>query len=452
MHQPDIVIIGGGFAGLSAAVALAERGLGVTLLEAKPTLGGRAYSFEDAESGDLVDNGQHVMMGCYHETLDFLDKIGTRDRLIVQRDLEIEVLDGPGRPALLKTAALPGPFHIAAGVMRYKHLSLRERLGVLSAGLRLLHMRRFAPDQLRRMTVAEFMTATAQGEQARRTFWHPLAVATLNEQPELASAALLAQVLKRAFFARRADSAFLYPRVGLSDLYCAAAREFIERHGGQVASHRIVDRLEFTDGLISGIRLRDGTGLRASYVIAAVPPPQLCRLLPDTIARDQFFARIEGLKSSPIICLHVWLDREVTNSAFVGFVGTVTQWLFNKRRIFRRHGARHPGYLSFVISGASELADLPNDELLKMVMSDLRAMVPAARSARLIKALVLKEKHATFAPDPVSDAALPTVKTVVPNLYLAGDWIQTGLPATIESAVIAGRSAAAAIQRRITNS
>jgi squalene-associated FAD-dependent desaturase len=446
------VIIGGGFAGLSAAVALAERGLGVTVLEAKPTLGGRAYSFEDAESGDMVDNGQHVMMGCYHQTLDFLDKIGTRDRLIVHRDLEIEMLDGPGRPALLKTAALPGPFHIAAGVMRYQHLSLGERLGVLSAAMRLMYMRRFAPDLLKQMTVAEFTARAAQGEQARRTFWYPLVVATLNEQPQRASAALLAQVLKRAFFARRADSALLYPKVGLSDLYCTPASEFIGRRGGRVVSHTIVDRLELSNGLISAARLRDGTELHASYFIAAVPPPQLRRLLPEAIARDRFFAQISALKSSPIICVHVWLDREVTRSAFVGFVGTMTQWLFNKRRIFCRYGARHPGYLSFVISGASELAELPNEELLTMVIGDLHAMVPAARSARLVRALVLKEKHATFAPDPASDAARPTVETVVPNLYLAGDWIQTGLPATIESAVISGRSAAAAIARRMADS
>src|SRR5947209_16112493 len=124
MEARDVVIIGGGFAGLSAGVALAERGLRVTLLEAKPSLGGRAYSFQDGESGDAVDNGQHVLMGCYHETLDFLAKIGTREQLIVQRDLEIEMLDGPDRRAHLRTGSLPGPFHLTAGLMRYKRLTL----------------------------------------------------------------------------------------------------------------------------------------------------------------------------------------------------------------------------------------------------------------------------------------------------------------------------------------
>jgi squalene-associated FAD-dependent desaturase len=444
----DVIIIGGGFAGLSAGVALAERGFRVTLLEGKPALGGRAYSFPDTESGDVVDNGQHVLMGCYHQTLDFLAKIGTRDRLIVHRNLEIEMRDGPARTARLKTALLPGPFHMTAGLMRYRHLTVAERFAAVRAGMRMMYMRRFARARLKQMTVEEFMDLAGQGSQARRTLWYPLTIATLNEQPELASAALLAEVMKRAFFARRNDSAFLYSKVGLSELYCTAAREFIGKRGGVVACHAIVDNLEIGDNMVSAARLRDGAVFRAANFIAALPPAQLLRLMPEAMAAGRPFSQIGTLKSSPIICAHVWLDREVTGSAFVGFVGTPTQWLFNKRRIFSQYGARHPGYLSFVISGARELAELPNEELLETVMNDLNAMIPAARTAQVRKWLVLKEKHATFAPDPASDAARPLAQTPVPNLFLAGDWIQTGLPATIESAVISGRAAAAAIAAR----
>jgi hydroxysqualene dehydroxylase len=444
----DVVVIGGGFAGLSAGVALAEAGFRVALLEGKPALGGRAYSFPDAESGDLVDNGQHVLMGCYHQTLDFLAKIGTREQLLVHRNLEIEMHDGPGRQACLSTASLPAPFHMVAGLMRYQHLSMAERLAAVRAGMRLMSMRRFASARLKLMTVSEFMDLTKQSWQARRTFWYPLAIATLNERPELASAALLAEVMKRAFFSRRNDSAFLYSRVGLSDLYCTAARAFIEQRDGVVACRAIVDSLEMADDLVAAVRLRDGTNLQATNFVAAVPPPQLLRLLPKVMA-GALFPQLDTLKSSPIICVHVWLDREVTGSAFVGFAGTTTQWLFNKRRIFSEHGALHSGYLSFVISGARELVELPNDDLLKMVMNDLSAMIPAATKANLLKALVLKEKHATFGPDPASDAVRPPVQTTVPNFFLAGDWIQTGLPATIESAVIAGRTAASAIAARV---
>ena len=275
MVETRVAIVGGGFAGLSAGVALAERGIRVTLFEGKPVLGGRAYSFPDSESGDMVDNGQHVVMGCYHQTLDFLEQIGTRASLIANRNLEIEMLDGPARAGYLRTAALPGPFHMTMGLMRYKHLTLAQRLGVLHAGMRMMSMRRFARGRLRRMTVAEFLNLTRQSLQARRTFWHPLAIATLNEQPELASAALLAEVMKRAFFSRRSDSAFLYPAVGLSELYCTAAREFIEKRGGVVVSRAIVDSLEITNGNVSAVSLRDGAKLRAANFIVAVPPAPL---------------------------------------------------------------------------------------------------------------------------------------------------------------------------------
>lgn len=440
------VVIGAGFAGLSAAVALAERGVHVTVLEGKPALGGRAYSFADPDTGDFVDNGQHVLMGCYSETLDFLKQIGAYDQLVFHDDLEIEMLAGPGRSATLKTARLPGPLHMTAALLGYKHLSMMERLSVMRAGIRMLEMRRSARAELRQLTVAQLMDHLGQSDHARRCFWYPLSIATLNDEPESSSSALLAEVLKRAFFSRRRDSAFLYSRVGLSDLYCAGARRLIESSGGMVLPHSIVEMLELGHGgNVASLRLRDGRRIEASDFISAVPMPQLLRFLPENAVADPFFSRFTGLSSSPIICVHVWLDREVTNSPFVGFIGTTTQWLFNKRRIFAQRGEAHPGYLSFVISGARKLVELTNQEILDIVTADLHSMIPASLEAKVVKSLVLKEKNATMAPDLRSHELRPTARTPMANFFLAGDWIQTSLPATIESAVISGRAAAAAV-------
>ena len=171
-------------------------------------------------------------------------------------------------------------------------------------------------------------------------------------------------------------------------------------------------------------------------------------MMPEGAITDFYFKRIASLRSSPIVCVHVWLDREVTDAAFVGFIGTTTQWLFNKRRIFARHGEDHPGYLSFVISGARGLVDKSNEELLAIVIDDLRAMIPAARDAQVVKSIVLREKHATMAPDPISNRNRPETATPIHNLFLAGDWVKTALPATIESAVMSGRAAAAAVVSR----
>ena len=446
----DAIIIGGGFAGLSAGVALAEKGFRVAVLESKPALGGRAYSFADAESGDLVDNGQHVLMGCYGETLDFLARVGATKDLVFHHDLEIEMLDRGGARATLRTARLPGPFHMSTGLLRYRHLTMGQRLRVLTGGLRLLAMQRRDPSTLQKMTVAQLMDALGQGPRARAAFWYPLSIATLNDEPEASSAALLAEVLQRAFFSKRSDSAFVYSRVGLSELYCARAADFIERRGGSISTRASVESIEIENGSATRVKLRDGSRLSAANIICAVPSRQVARLLPTSVGTATFFAPIAELQSSPIICVHAWFDRDVTDAAFVGFIGTTTQWLFNKRRIFELHGEHHPGYLSFVISGARKLIDRSNDELLAIVQNDLRAMIPSASGAKLVRALVLKEKHATMAPSPETYRLRPTTRTPIPNLFLAGDWVQTGLPATIESAVISGRAAAAAIAGRAT--
>jgi uncharacterized protein with NAD-binding domain and iron-sulfur cluster len=227
----------------------------------------------------------------------------------------------------------------------------------------------------------------------------------------------------------------------------------IEASGGLVETRAVVEVLEFGgEGKIKGVRLRDGRRLQAANFIAAVPPAQLVRLLPEGAGADPFFAHLGEITSSPIICLHAWFDREITDAPFVGFVGTTTQWLFNKRRIFVDNGERANGYLSFVISGARKLVDAGNEELLDLVTGDLNTMIPASRDARLLKALVLKEKQATMAPSPECDRLRPTVPTPIANFFLAGDWIQTGLPATIESAVASGHAAAAAIAARVGES
>lgn len=450
-NSRDAVVIGAGFAGLSAGVELAERGFRVTVLERKPALGGRAYSFADPESGDQVDNGQHVLMGCYTQTLDFLQQIGTADKLVFHRNLEIEMLAPGGQRASLYTARIPGPLHMAAALIRYRHLSPPDRIRLIAGGARLLKMRRYKRAALEAMTVAELMEVLRQGEWARRCFWYPLAIATLNEDPQRASAALLAEVLKRAFFSRRRDSAFVYSKVGLSELYCRPATDFIEARGGMVVARAGVEALELGgEGTVAQVRLRGGRRIEAANFIATMPPAQLLAILPEGVVVDPFFAKLRELDSSPIICVHVWFDRAVTDSAFVGFIGTATQWMFNKRKIFEQHGERAPGYLSFVISGARALVDRSNEELLAHVIDDLHAMIPAARDAKVVKALVLKEKQATMAPEPRSHQLRPPVQTPLRNFFIAGDWIQTGLPATIESAVIAGRAAAAAVEARVT--
>jgi hydroxysqualene dehydroxylase len=446
----DVVVIGAGFAGLSAAVALADAGFRVAVLERRPKLGGRAYSFQDPEGGDWVDNGQHVLMGCYTQTLDFLKKIGTYGQLVFRDRIEMEMVAANGEHGRLKSGWLPGPLHMVSALMGYSMLSMGERASVLMAGAWIMALGKMGRKKLENTTVTAMLKQLRQSDRACERFWYPLAIATLNEEPDKASAALLAEVWKRAFFGRRRDSAFVYSKVGLSDLYCQAAEEFIEQHGGMVASHTAVETLEMDgDKTIGCVRLRDGKKLEAANFVAAVPAGALLSMLSSELQEDSFFARLAQLRPSPIICVHVWLDRDVTDCPFVGFIGSTTQWLFNKRAIFAQRGGEQGGYLSFVISGARALVDKSNEELLDLVLEDLHRMIPASRDAKLVKALVLKEKQATIAPDCESQQLRPSAATPVNNLFLAGDWTQTGLPPTIESAVVSGRAAAVAVQNRV---
>ena len=440
----SVVVIGGGFAGLAAATALAEAGVRVTLLEKRPRLGGRASSFRDAVTGDTVDNGQHLFMGCYTETLAFLRRIRTADRIAFQPDLTVEFLE-PGRaPDRLRCWPLPAPWHLAGGLAGLRGLSWREKW----AARRVARAAREAPAaSLNGTSVSEWLRDLGQSERVRQRFWDVVAVAALNDDPARASAALFAQVLSQGFFASRAGSRLGVSRVGLSDLYTDAAAQFVAARGGAVRTGVGVSRLLIGDGRVEGLFLSDGQTLTADAYISALPWQALRQALPaEWVARDAWFGRLAQLRASPIISINLWFDRSVTSVEFAALLTTQIQWLFNKQRLFAASGTP-AGYLSLVISGAHGLIERSSEELTTMAVEEFRRLVPSARSARLRHAHVIKERHATLsAAVEVTPHRLPQ-ETPLPNFFLAGDWTASALPATIESAVASGHRCAALARR-----
>jgi len=435
-----VAVIGGGFAGLAAGVALAERGIEVTLLEARPRLGGRAYSFRDEATGTVVDNGQHAMMGCYRETLAFLARIGAQRKVLRQRDLRVDMIDPRRGRGTIAGARLPGPLHMLGAVLGYRLLTRPERLRALAAGVRLLAMQRRRDPWLREATVEALLRRLGQSANACASFWHPIAIATLNETPERAAAAPFAEVLARAFFGSRAASQFVLPAVGLSDLYTDDARGHLERHGGRVECHAIVEALECTEGRVAGVRLRDGRRLATDAVVSAVPPRALAAILPAAARPALGVEALAGFEPSPIVSAHLWYDGPVLPGPFVGLIGTTTHWLFDRTLLVgATDGDR---CVSAVISGSREVASWETARIARAVDADVRAVAPAAR---LRRAVVVKEKEATIAPTPAFERRRPPTVTPFPNLMLAGDWTDTGLPPTIESAVVSGHRAAAAL-------
>ncbi len=462
----EILIIGGGFAGLTAGVALAEAGCRVRLLEQKPYLGGRARSFFYAPASAVVDNGQHIFMGCYHETLRFLKTVGTLDSIRFQPDLTVDFMDRESGHTWLACPRLPAPWHLLAGVMRSNSFTFREKLEILRLGRALRHAdlgRR--SEALDRLTVDGWMAALGQSERLRRNLWDLLSIAALNEDPRIAAAAVFEPVLRLALFQSPEDSRIGLASNGLSQCYTSSAASYIEARGGKVELGQSVTSFIFetapTDasrwptpagsapaesGLCCrGVKLANNTEISADALLSAVAPFQLVHLLPDEVLHgDPFFERVARLQPAPIISINLWFDREITEVDFAGLRGTTTQWLFNKGRIL----GSGDHYVSLVISGAHEHIQRKKEALLAIALGELLELFPAARGARLLHSLILKERFATFSPAVQALPLRPPAATPIRNLYLAGDWTDTGLPATIESAVKSGYTAAAEILKR----
>ena len=434
MPRFDVAVIGAGVAGLAAASALAERGKRVVVLEARGELGGRATAFRDRETGELVDNGQHVLFGCYHETFRFLRRIGAEDRVRVQPSLEVPYLEPDGRRSVLRCPRWPAPLHLLGGVLAWDALPLAEKLGALriAPGLRGTASR----VKETQATVADFLTWRGQRGRIREWLWEPLAIAALNESPAEAAAGPFVEVLARMFAGARANSSIALPAVPLHEMYAVPARAFIERHGGAVRTNALA-RVRIEGGRVAGVDVR-GEPVAAGTVVAAVPWFALDTLLTgDTGPMAPILANAAAMTAKPIVTVNLWYDRPVMEDEFVGLPERQMQWVFDKRRVFGEQAS----HLSLVSSGAQKVVAKGNDELIDLALREVKDAIPAARAAVLRRAVVVREKHATFSVAP-GQPPRPTTRTAVPGLFLAGDWIDTGLPATIESAVRSGHMAA----------
>jgi squalene-associated FAD-dependent desaturase len=436
----SVIVIGGGFAGLSAATSLAQKGCHVTLLEGRQIFGGRAYSFVDPKTGDSVDNGQHLFMGCYLETLTFLRRINSLGGLTFQPSLFIRFLSAGGRSAKLSCLSLPAPWHLYSGLLRLKTLSWMDRWRLRDVQAEL--QKNTPSEELDRLTVDEWLKSCHQSERARRHLWDLIALACLNEDPRIASASGFAAVLKQAFFDDSNASQIAFANVGLTDLYVKQAVDVIEAAGGSVRTASPVQRLAVRNGHAEGVLLRNGEHLQADAVISAVPPWSVLKLVPEPwVDQELYFSRLKELSYAPIISIHLWFDRVITEDLFVGLLGTHIQWLFNRSRMHPASQTRE-GYISLVISGAHDFIGWPDKKILSMALEELKRLFPKAQSAALLRSLVIKEAQATLSPKVGTESLRPAWQSPIQDFWLAGDWTKTGLPATIESACYSGHGVA----------
>jgi squalene-associated FAD-dependent desaturase len=436
----DVIVIGGGLSGLSAAVDLCSHGHKVTVLEQRHRCGGRAYSYVDKKTGDIVDNGQHLLMGCFKNTKRFFEMIGSFGKLHIQRNLEVTFHHREKGFVTFRCPSLPSPFHVVVGILRLDTLSLRNRLRLLSLFVQVGQQNRRASIK-DGMTVDEWLTSHSQTKGCKENFWNVIATATLNENPQQASASLFLKVLHEAFLNGRDGSVLMVPNQGLSDLYVDSAQSYIREHGGGVVNRTRVKRVVFSGRRAAAVELITGRRLRAQAIISSVPLVDLLRILPKrnvTLPTD--IGKRGGMSYSGILTINLWLDRQVMDRDFVSLLGSPVQWVFNKKRIFL-DGDGGGSYLSCVISGAGELLSWKSESLVELAVDEVSRAYPEARSARVVHSLVIREKRATMSSSPRMERYRLSARTQWQNLFLAGDWTDTGLPSTIESAVTSGFNA-----------
>jgi squalene-associated FAD-dependent desaturase len=437
--SPDVMVIGGGVAGLSAAVELTAHGHSVLLVEQKPHLGGRTYSFIHPETGDEVDNGQHLMMGCYHSTLRYLSMIGSIDVVEVQDELSILFRRQDHRSVILRSARLPAPFHILSGLMRLNHLRFAHRMALLRIGFELLIRNPDTDKHLQSITVEQWLNELRQPEENKQYLWNIIAIGALNDSPTVISAALFVTVLQRAFFGSRKNSSMVIPKRGLSPVLVDGAETYIRTHGGRIMLNTPVRKVRIEGKKIRSVTLENGAIVTPKTVVSAVPYFDIPKLFTDPESAG--IHHLDSFISSPIVTLHLWYDAHFVPETFSALIGSPIHWVFNKSKIY---GRKEEGLmnLALVISGAHDLIDREKDSLVAMAHTELQRFYPAASLGTIVHSLVIKEKRATFSPTVAVGSRRPLATTRVENLFLAGDWTDTRLPATIEGAIHSGCVAA----------
>ena len=440
-----VAVIGGGLAGITAAIALAETGADVTLLEARPRLGGATCSF--SRDGLTVDTGQHIFLGCCSAYRGLLDRLGMTGHTTLQDRFDVTVLAPGGRKARLRRTALPGPLHMLPALGRYPFLSRKERALVARPALamRFVDPADPAADTQR---FGDWLARRGQSERTRRALWDLFSVSALNIAGDDASLALAAVVVKTGLLGKNNAADIGVPTLPLGELHGDAGATLLAKLGGQVALSTKVSAIEPVSGGGFRIALAQGAPVTADAVVLAVPHEKAAPLIPAGALPEQTVAGWAGLGASPIVNVHVIYDRPVMDLPFVAAIDSPVQWVFDRTKI---SAMDRPGqqYLAISLSAADQFADTPVAELQEQFLPALAELFPAARDARVTEFFVTRERRATFRQTPGSGALRPKTATARPGLVLAGAWTDTGWPDTMEGAVRSGLAAAAELRRTV---
>jgi len=445
-----VIVIGAGIAGIASALELAEQGYKVSVFETKFKPGGRVYSFQDNSTGEIIDNGQHIITGAYDNFLTILKKLGTDKLFKPQKSLLVTFADRLGKKHTLDTGKLPGKAGLMLGFLNFDLLSLSSKYSVLRFIIRLNFSKINAKDK----NCLELLKFEKQTNQAIEFFWTPLIISALNDKPENVSAKLLVNILLKAFFANHNYSKLILPTSDLSKILTPFESK-MKSLGGEVYFNTKVNKVLIKDNKIESIELNNSQRISADYYISSLNPKAIPKIFEFTQS-NIFIAKLinftQSLEYSAIINIYLWLDRHIKTEDFTALLGTNTQWIFNRRNFVGCDAEitrKYPGMINLTISGANHLLQKPAEELAQSCFNELSTNIPEFANTKIIHFKVIKDKFATFKATPEIEMNRPSGITPIDNFYLAGDWTNTGLPATIESAALSGLNVATKIVAKV---
>lgn len=443
LAKADVAIIGGGLAGLTCAVGLLDSGLRVVVLERDSILGGRAASWDHAASGDIVSIGPHILLNQYHNMFKLLDRLGTRERIVWQSDKRFLTMVDGQRKIIIRNSCLPPPYHFTPSFMTDLQIGFRDLISnwpVVKLAFEIDEEKLLNLDGI---NARDFLRGMGVSARFIERFWAFAAFAIMNVPLELASAAALMRFYRRIVGHR--NLAIGFPDSALGDIYVPQARTLIEQAGGEIITQAEVTNFLFADDRICGVQFKDGRHLEARFCVSTLPPQALRQIIPrDWLARSGVFANLEHFESVSYVSVYLWFDRKLTHEQFWARTHSAQDLNcdFYDLSNINAGWQERPSVIASNIIYAQRAAGLTDTEIIEKTHAEIAEFLPEAAQARVLHAVVYRIPLAIPAPLPGSETRRPGTRAPIEGLLLAGDWIQTRLPYSMESAVASGWLAA----------
>ncbi|MCK9279401.1 MAG: hydroxysqualene dehydroxylase HpnE [Melioribacteraceae bacterium] len=418
-----VIVIGGGLSGLSSAVSLLKNGFQVELLESSPKLGGRTYSLKHPKFDNMIDNGQHILLGCYYATLDYLNTIGSEQFLSKQKFLKIPFVNKGGKVSYLNSESDNYPLNLSKAIFKFDALSMRDRIKVIDFFLDLFFV---DENDHKNQTVEQFLIEKKQNSQIISHLWDILVIGALNTTIDKADAAIFIRILKTIFFEGNDASSIYMASTNLNDLFINNAVDYLNNHHGIISLNETVKELVFENEKITKIITDKREILEYDFVITSIPPYAFQK-----ITNNKIIPNLDEVFSySPILNVHIKLKDNIFSEPFYTLLESDIHWIFNKGK-----------HITLVTSSAEKYMGMDYNNIIGQFCSELKNYFPIFDVSMILDFLVIKEKRATFIPTKKTEKFRKNFINNYGNLFIAGDWVNTGLPSTIESAILSGQMA-----------